>query len=102
MLSPTESETLRDKTYQLLWEAGMKIESERIRSAMLEAGCQQAPSGRIRLPKQIVEEMTAHQKKTQEQDDRDQELHLRCGIDWAHHIVWHNKQEETRQKSRSV
>jgi len=101
MLSPTESETLRDKTHQLLWEAGMKIESERIRSAMLEAGCQQAPSGRIRIPKQLIEEMTDHQKKTQEQDDRDQELHLRCGVDWAHHIVWHSKQEEIRQALQS-
>jgi len=101
MLTPTQNETLRDKTYQLLWEAGMKIESERIRSAMLQAGCQQAPSGRIRIPKGLVEEMSASQKKTQEQDRRDQELHLHCGIDWAHHVIWNNRQEEIRQTLRS-
>ncbi|OHB79752.1 MAG: hypothetical protein A2V98_22840 [Planctomycetes bacterium RBG_16_64_12] len=97
MLSPTESESLRDNTCRLLWEAGMKIENERIRSAMLEAGCQQAPSGRIRIPRKLVEQMAARQKKTQEEDRCDQELHLRCGIDWAHHVIWHNKQEEMRR-----
>jgi len=97
MLSPTESESLRDNTCRLLWEAGMKIENERIRSAMLETGCQQAPSGRIRIPAKLVEEMAACQKRTQEEDRCDQELHLRCGIDWAHHVIWHNKQEEMRR-----
>jgi len=101
MLPLTESEVLRDKTYQLLWDAGMKIESERIRSAMLEAGCQRAPSGRIRIPKQIIEEVAALQKKTQEQDERDQELHLHCGVDWAHHVIWHDKQEEIREALKS-
>ena len=97
MLSPTESESLRDNTCRLLWEAGMKIENERIRSAMLETGCQQAPSGRIRIPAKLVEEMAACQKRTQEEDRCDQELHLRCGVDWAHHVIWHQRQEEFRR-----
>ena len=97
MLSPTASQALRDDTYRLLWEAGMKIENGRIRSAMLSVGCRQAPSGRIRIPRQLIEEMSASQKKTQEQDERDQELHLQCGVDWAHQIIWHNKQEEVRR-----
>ncbi|NQT39699.1 MAG: trimethylamine methyltransferase family protein [Planctomycetes bacterium] len=101
MLTPTQNETLRDKTYQLLWETGMKIENERIRSAMLEAGCRQAASGRIRIPNELVEEMAACQKKTQEQDQRDQELHLLCGIDWAHHVIWRDKRESMRQALQS-
>ena len=101
MLTPTQNETLRDRTCQLLWETGMKIENERIRSAMLEAGCRQAPSGRIRIPNKLVEEMAAVQKKTQEQDQRDQELHLQCGIDWAHHVIWRDKQNSMRQALQS-
>jgi trimethylamine--corrinoid protein Co-methyltransferase len=101
MLPPAESEALRDKTYQLLWEAGMRIENERICSAMLDAGCRQAPSGRIRIPRELVEEMATFQRKTQEEDERDQELHLRCGIDWAHQIVWHKKQDEIRRALQS-
>ena len=85
----------------MLWETGMKIENERIRSAMLEAGCRQAPSGRIRIPNKLVEEMAAVQKKTQEQDQRDQELHLQCGIDWAHHVIWRDKQNSMRQALQS-
>ena len=101
MLSLSEKEVLRDKTCELLWESGMKIESDEITSAMLEAGCGEAPDGRIRIPKKLIEEMTAFQKKTQEQDDRDQELHYQCGIDWAHHIIWHGRQEAIRDSLKS-
>jgi trimethylamine--corrinoid protein Co-methyltransferase len=79
----------------------MKIENQRICSAMLDAGCRQAPSGRIRIPEQLIEEMSAFQKKTQEEDDRDQELHLRCGVDWANHIIWHREQEQIRRALQS-
>lgn len=96
MLSQTASEALRDKTHHLLRETGMKIENERIRSAMLEAGCGEAPTGRIRIPEKLIDEMSAAQRKTQAQDQRDQELHLHCGIDWAHHVIWHDKQDEVR------
>ncbi len=101
MLSATESERLRDNTCQLLQDVGMKIESDRITSALVDSGCTQAPSGRIRIPAKLIEEMASVQRKTQEQDARDQELHFQCGIDWAHHIIWNAKQEETRRLLQS-
>ena len=97
ILSATQSEELRDKTCKLLDQVGIKIESDPIRSAMLASGCRQAPSGRIQIPGRLIEEMAAFQEKTQEQDQRDQELHPRCGIDWAHHVIWHGRQEEVRR-----
>ena len=101
MLSATESEYLRDKIYHLLREEGMKIESKRITTALLESGCTQAPSGRVRIPEKLIEEMAASQRKTQDEDDKDQELHFQCGIDWAHHIIWNEKQDETRRLLQS-
>ena len=101
MLSETENECLRDKTCQLLREEGMKIESERITAALVDSGCTQAPSGRIRIPEGLIEEMASAQSKTQDDDAKDQELHFQCGIDWAHHIIWNGKQDETRRLLKS-
>ena len=68
---------------------------------MLARGCQQTPAGRIRIPQRLIEEMTAFQRKTQPADQRDQELHYLCGVDWAHHIVWNGKQDEMRRRLAS-
>ena len=97
MLSETQREVLGGKTRQLLWDVGMKVESGAIAAAMLARGCRQAPSGRIRVPRQLIEEMTASQRPTQDADQRDQELHYYCGVDWAHHVIWHKKQEDIRR-----
>jgi trimethylamine:corrinoid methyltransferase-like protein len=101
MLSQTQRALLRDKTLQLLWDVGMKVESEELVAAMLARGCQEAPSGRIRIGPGLIDEMTASQRPTQESDRRDQELHYRCGIDWAHHIIWNGKQDEIRSRLAS-
>ncbi|MCD6333705.1 MAG: trimethylamine methyltransferase family protein [Candidatus Latescibacteria bacterium] len=98
MLSSQKKEMLRVKTYDLLRKEGMKIANEEIAALLLKKGCSQAPSGRIRIPGELIGEMVASQKKSQKQDAEDQELYLTCGIDWAHHILWTNKQEEMRKK----
>ncbi|MCK4591411.1 MAG: trimethylamine methyltransferase family protein [Candidatus Latescibacteria bacterium] len=98
MLSPEEKEVLKEKTCDLLRKEGMKIANEEISALLLKNGCSQSPSGRIRIPGELIEEMVASQKRTQEQDAKDQELYLTCGIDWTHHILWTNKQEEMRKK----
>ena len=85
---------LRDRTQRLLWDVGMKVENDTLTAAMLARGCQRTAAGRIRIPPQLIEEMAASRRKTQAADQRDQELHYRCGIDWAHHIIWNKKQEE--------
>ena len=101
MLSAEKKETLRDKTCRLLDTEGLKIESDQITSVLRQKGCQEAPSGRIRIPAGLIDEMVAWQKKTQAADDRDQELHPICGIDWAHHIIWNGRQEQIRPRLRS-
>ncbi len=45
--------------------------------------------------------LLAYQRKTQELDREDQELHLECGIDWTHSIIWHNARDEIRSKLKS-
>ncbi len=98
MLSLEEKEMLKDKVCDLLWKVGMKIASEHISATLLKNGCSQSPSGRIKIPKEMIEEMVSNQKRTQEQDADDQSLYLTCGIDWTHSILWTNKQEEIRKK----
>ena len=100
MLSSSKKELFRDKVCQLLWDEGMKIESQEVTDALLKNGAEEAPSGRIKIPTKLIEEMAEYQKKTQQQDQSDQELHYACGIDWAHHIIWHNKQDEMRKKMK--
>jgi trimethylamine--corrinoid protein Co-methyltransferase len=79
----------------------MKVENGTLTAAMLARGCQHAAAGRIRIPPRLIEEMAASQRKTQAADRRDQELHYRCGVDWAHHIIWKGKQEEMRRRLKS-
>ena len=88
MLAVEEKEGLKEKVLSLLWEVGMKIESEEITSALIKKGCTETPSGRIKIPEKLIEEMVSFQKKSQAEDEQDQQFHLTCGIDWAHHIIW--------------
>jgi len=101
ILSEGQRALLREKTERLLWDVGMKVESAQIVAAMLGCGCRQTPSGRICIPGSLIEEMTAFQRKTQESDDRDQELHHHCGVDWGHHIVWNKRQHAIRHRLAS-
>ncbi len=101
MLSESERELLGNRTQQLLWDVGMKVESEVIAAAMLARGCQQTAAGRIRIPQRLIEEMAAFQRKTQQADQRNQELHYGCGVDWAHHILWNNRPDEMRRRLAS-
>ena len=101
MLSSQDKELLRDKTLRLLREEGMKVESEEITSALLKRGCEEAPSGRIRIPQGLIDEMTASQKKKQQDDLKDQELLYKCGPDWAHHIIWNKQQEKMLSRMKS-
>ncbi len=98
MLSTEDKEVLRDKVCDLLWKVGMKIANEEISAVLLKNGCSQAPSGRIKIPGELIEEMVLSQKKTQDQDAEDQELYLTCGIDWTHGILWTNKKEEIEKR----
>jgi len=101
MLSTDQLTVLRHRTCQLLWDVGMKVDSDAITAAMLKRGCKEAPWGRIRIPTTLIDEMTVVQKKTQSQDDDDQQLHYTCNIDWAHHIIWNGQQNVMKKRLKS-
>ena len=93
--------TTQNKTQQLLWDVGMKIEADAIAEALRRNGGEPAPSGRMRSARKLIGEMAASPRRTQGADRRDQELHYRCGIDWAHHIIWNKQQDEMRSRLTS-
>ena len=86
MLLFEQKELLCDKTYNLLGNEGYKVENEQIVQAMLKKGCKETASGRIQIPRELIEKFVCYQKQTQEQDARDQELMWHCGPDWAHRV----------------
>lgn len=101
MLSQQQKEILRDKTYDLLWQEGMKVENDEIIAALLKRGCSEAPNGRIKIPKELIGEMATSQKKGQAADLKDQEFLYKCGPDWAHHIIWNKQQDEMGERLKT-
>ncbi len=98
MLSSEGKYVLKEKAYGLLWRVGMKIASEEICSTLLKNGCSETPSGRIRFPEEMIDEMISSQEVTREQDAEDQRLYLTYGVDWTHFILWTSKREEFKAK----
>lgn len=98
MLTETDVQLLTEKVYRLLEDVGILVENDKLKEIALMKGCKSGPDDRIRIPKRLIEEMVAFQKKTQAEDDRDQELYPYCGVDWTHHIVWNKKQDEIRTR----
>ncbi len=101
MLSNAEIEVLERRVLDLLATEGMRFESPELCAIMIKKGCTESPSRRIRIPGVLIDELTAFLRKTQDQDREDQELHLLCGVDWTHSIVWNNKQREIGQRLKS-
>jgi len=102
MVSEAKLQQLRDRVYKMLAEVGLRVESEELTGIMLKKGCTTSPSGRVRIPRQIIDEMVQFQKPKQAQDEKDQEVLASCGPDWAHHIVWHNQQDQILAKQKEM
>jgi trimethylamine:corrinoid methyltransferase-like protein len=101
MLSHAQMELLRDRVFQLLHTVGIKVESGELTDVLSKKGGRKLPSGRIGIPKSLIDEMVSGQKMTQIRDARDQLLHPRCGIDWTHHLIWNNRQDEIQSRLES-
>ena len=101
MVSLHDKNILKEKTEELLWSVGVKIESDKLKSVMLKKGCREAATGRVRIPAEIIAEMSDYQKKTQKEDNENQNLHYFCGIDWAHHIIWNGQQETIKKRLKN-
>ncbi len=96
-----DTERLRDTTVRLLGEVGTKVEHEGLAAIMRAKGCTEAPSGRLRIPAELIAELAAAQEATRAQDDDDQKLVPYCGPDWAHWILWTGQKEEIRRRMAS-
>jgi len=101
MLKEAEMEVLTNSVLDLLATQGMRFESPELCAIMIRKGCTESPSGRIRIPRALIDELTAYMSKTQDQDREDQELHLFCGVDWTHSIIWNDKRGEIRERLKS-
>ncbi len=95
-----DTELLREKTLELLADVGLKVEHEQIVRVMLDRGCALSPTGRVRIPAALVDELSASQERTRARDDDDQLLVPSCGPDWAHWIVWTGQKAEVRDRMR--
>jgi len=102
MIKLSVKEQFATKVMYLLYNIGIKVENDEIVAVLLEKGYKPNPDGRIGIPRELLEEMVLLQNQTQLKDDTDQLLHPLCGIDWAHHIIWRNQQEEFHKKRNSV
>jgi len=89
---------LRDRTLELLADIGLKVEHEELARIMLDRGCTRAPSGRIRIPGELIADLVAHLESRRAEDDDDQELVPWCGPDWSHWIIWTGRKQEVRER----
>jgi trimethylamine:corrinoid methyltransferase-like protein len=98
MLKGAQIEVLTDKVYKLLADIGIMVESEALAEIILAKGGTAGADHRLRIPRELIEEMVAFQKKTQALYDRDMELLPLFGPDWTHHIIWHKQQDQMRAR----
>jgi trimethylamine:corrinoid methyltransferase-like protein len=101
MLKHAEIEVLTKKVLDLLATEGMRFESPELCGIMIKKGCTKSPSGRIRIPRPVIDELVAYLRKTQDRDREDQDLHLYCGVDWTHSVVWNDKRDYIRERLKS-
>ncbi len=97
-LKQSDLEQLAAKTIELLGKVGLKIENDKYVDLMKKAGCEQAPDGRLLIPRELIDELVAYQKQNQKQDDEDQELLRLYGPDYSHHLIWTGQQESIRKE----
>lgn len=97
MLKSAQVTSLAEKTVQLLEKTGILIENETVTELCRKKGCKTGADKRVLIPKQLIQELVAFQKKTQEQYARNNELVYTCGPDWTHYLVWTKQTEKFRR-----
>jgi len=100
MLTEAQVDQIEQRVYRLLGEVGIMVENDEVTKLCLAKGCKAATDHRIRIPRELIQEMVGFLKKTQEEYERDHDLVLTCGPDWAHHLMWTKQQEAFRAEFR--
>lgn len=98
MLKANQAKQLAEKTIKLLEETGMVIENEAMIEICKKKGCKVGADHRVKIPKQLINEMVKFQKKSQAQYARNHELIHTCGPDWTHYLVWTKQTEKFRKE----
>lgn len=98
MLTDSQVEQLAAKACRLVGEVGIAVENDEVTKICLEKGCKAGNGHRIRVPRELIDELVAFQRQTQVDYERDHELVHTCGPDWTHHLIWTRQQEAFRQQ----
>ena len=98
MLNGSDLTELRERTLRLLDEAGIKVENDEITEICERKGCKTGADNRLRIPEEVVDEMTAFQSKTQAEYEQNHELVYTCGPDWTHYLIWTGQVEAFREQ----
>ena len=96
MLSSSDVEVLEKKTLSLLSDVGILVENDEVAQQCIGRGCRQTADKRLRIPPELVEELVAYHRPTQELYERDHELVYTCGPDWTHYLIWTGQAEAFR------
>ena len=95
-----DTDLLKAKTLQLLGDVGIKVEHDELAAIMLGKGCSVAPSGRLRIPAGLIDELAAYQEQSRAEDEDDQALVPFCGPDWVHWLMWTGTKAEVRERMK--
>ena len=101
MLNSSQIETLSEKALNLLTDVGIMIENDEVTEMCLQKGCKAGTDHRLKVPVEIIDEMVAFQKQTQDEYERNHELIYTCGPDWTHHLIWTRGMEAFRERYKN-
>jgi len=101
MLTDSQKELLRDRVCDLLWAVGIRIEHETIEAELARLGCSSSPAGRMRIPRAVIEEFVASQRKTEASDRETERFLANFGIiDWGNFLLWSGRREQEEARLR--
>ncbi|MBN2551231.1 MAG: trimethylamine methyltransferase family protein [Spirochaetales bacterium] len=101
MIDPADVAVLEEKTYKFLWDYGIGVPNDELTELCLARGCRRGRDHRIRVPRELIQEMVGFQKQSQEAYEDFHRLVYTCGPDWAHHLLWTGQTEEFRTRCRN-
>ena len=96
-----DKEVLRDKVCELLWDVGVKIENDELEEIMIKNGFKLGSNGRVKIPKNLIDDFVIYQKSKKNTDEEDEKLYSYYGVDFAHFLIWSGRKKEALEKMES-
>lgn len=97
MLKASQIDQIEEKVIELLERVGIAVESDEVTRLCVARGCTTAEGHRVRIPRRVVADMAASQRRTEREFESHHELVPLCGPDWAHHLEWTRGQDAFRE-----